>query len=99
MKKDFLSISDLTQDEILQLFKKAEHLKSLLDTGQGQYGKNSLKVVPTTLADRQQIMPNVVMYDFVNIKTSSEIVELNNPGLIGHVIEVDQEDDDFDDII
>lgn len=42
-------------------------------------------------------MPNVVMYDFVNIKTSSEIVELNNPGLIGHVIEVDEEDDDMDD--
>lgn len=31
MKKDFLSISDLTQEEILQLFKKTDHLKSLLE--------------------------------------------------------------------
>ncbi len=33
MKKDFLSISDLTQEEILQLFKKSDHLKSLLEKG------------------------------------------------------------------
>ena len=34
MKKDFLSISDLTQEEIIQLFKKTDHLKSLLEKGE-----------------------------------------------------------------
>lgn len=31
MKKDFLSISELTQEEIIQLFEKTDHLKSLLE--------------------------------------------------------------------
>ncbi len=34
MKKDFLSISELTQEEIIQLFKKTDHLKSLLEKGE-----------------------------------------------------------------
>jgi hypothetical protein len=32
-------------------------------------------------------MPNVVMYDFVNIETSRKIVALNEPVLMGHLIE------------
>lgn len=34
MKKDFLSISDLTQEEILDLFEKTHYLKSLLQRGE-----------------------------------------------------------------
>ncbi|MEJ1338900.1 MAG: hypothetical protein RPU64_00165 [Candidatus Sedimenticola sp. (ex Thyasira tokunagai)] len=67
------------------------YLTNLLSTGQGLYGKRKLKVTPTTLADRQRIMPNVVMYDFVNTQVSSEIVSLNHRGLMGHLID---EDDD-----
>ena len=33
------------------------------------------------------------MYDFVNIKTRAEIVSLNNPGLMGHVVDDDNDDD------
>jgi hypothetical protein len=64
-----------------------DYLKDLLAMGQDKFGKNHLKVKPTTLADRQRIMPNVVMYDFVNIETSRKIVALNEPVLMGHLIE------------
>jgi hypothetical protein len=66
---------------------KMDYLKDLLAMGQDKFGKNHLKVKPTTLADRQRIMPNALMYDFVNIETSREIVALNEPVLMGHLIE------------
>ena len=64
-----------------------DYLKDLLAMGQDKFGKHHLKVKPTTLADRQRIMPNVIMYDFVNIETSKKIVALNEPVLMGHLIE------------
>jgi hypothetical protein len=32
-------------------------------------------------------MPNVIMYDFVNAQMSNEIISLNDPVLLGHVVE------------
>ena len=63
--------------------------------GQGKFGKHHLKVKPTTLADRQRIMPNVVMYDFVNVAASRQIVALNDPVLMGHLIEDEEALDAF----
>lgn len=72
-----------------------DYLKDLLQTGQGKFGKQHLKVKPTTLADRQRIMPNVVMYDFVNVKASKEIVALNSPVLMGHLIDDEEALEEF----
>ena len=40
-------------------------------------------------------MPNVVMYDFVNIQASAQIVALNNPVLMGHLIDDEEALDEF----
>lgn len=67
-----------------------DYLKVLICTGQDLVtGQTKLAVRATTVEDRRRIMPNVIMYDFVNIKTSKEIVSLNDPGLRGHLVEED----------
>ena len=57
------------------------YLQSLLNTGVGTYNKKKLT---SSVKDRQAVMPNVVIYDFVNDTTSAEIVALNNNNLMVH---------------
>jgi hypothetical protein len=44
-------------------------------------------IAATDAGDRRNVMPNVIMYDFVNSKASKEIVSLNAPGLRPHLIQ------------
>ncbi len=62
------------------------HLKTLLTSGRAIPGQAQLTVGATTYEDRRKMMPNVIMYDFVNEKMSSEIVGLNDPGLRAHLL-------------
>ncbi len=64
MKKDFLSISDLTQEEILQLFKKTEHLKSLLDKGEIYHPlqQKTLAMIFRKPSTRTRVSFEVAMY-------------------------------------
>jgi hypothetical protein len=67
-----------------------DYLKWLVCTGRDlRAGQQKTTVVVTTHADRLRIMPNVIMYDFVNADMSNEIVSLNDPALRGHVIDYD----------
>jgi hypothetical protein len=69
-----------------------DYLKGLVTTGtDARSGQQKTRVVVTTAADRRRIMPNVIMYDFVNTQMSSEIISLNNPALRGHVVEDEYE--------
>ena len=63
-----------------------DYLSQLLHTGAAKYGEK-WKVMPTTWQDRRDHMPNVIMYDFVNATTSSQIVALNDPGLVGILVD------------
>jgi hypothetical protein len=65
-----------------------DYLKRLVTTGtDARSGLQKTRVVVTTAADRQRVMPNVIMYDFVNAQMSNEIISLNDPVLLGHVVE------------
>ena len=44
------------------------------------------KVAVTDHAGRRNVMPNVIMHDFVNAGSSREIVSLNHPGLRAHLV-------------
>ena len=69
-----------------------DYLKRLVITGtDARSGQQKTRVVVTTAADRQRVMPNVIMYDFVNAQMSNEIVSLNDPALRGHVVEDEYE--------
>lgn len=64
MKKDFLSISDLTQEEILQLFKKTDHLKSLLEKGEIYHPlqQKTLAMIFRKPSTRTRVSFEVAMY-------------------------------------
>lgn len=66
-----------------------QHMVNLLTKGESPKGQKKLKnkVVATTRQDRKVVMPNVIMYDFVNTTMSKEIVDLNSPGLRNHLIQ------------
>lgn len=65
-----------------------DYLKNLVTRGtDARSQQQKTRVLVTTAADRRKIMPNVIMYDFVNTAMSDEIVTLNNPALRGHVVE------------
>jgi hypothetical protein len=69
-----------------------DYLKRLVSMGtDARSGQQKTTVVVTTAADRRRIMPNVIMYDFVNAQMSNEIVSLNDPALRGHVVEDEYE--------
>jgi hypothetical protein len=69
-----------------------DYLKRLVTAGtDARSGQQKTTVVVTTAADRRRIMPNVIMYDFVNAQMSNEIVSLNDPALRGHVVEDEYE--------
>lgn len=64
-----------------------DYLKLLLCTGQDIYtGREKFRVAATDTGDRRRVMPNVIMYDFINPATSKEIVSLNDPGLRAHLV-------------
>jgi len=64
MKKDFLSISDLTQEEIIQLFKKTDHLKSLLEKGEIYHPlqQKTLAMIFRKPSTRTRVSFEVAMY-------------------------------------
>jgi len=64
MKKDFLSISELTQEEIIQLFKKTDHLKSLLEKGEIYHPlqQKTLAMIFRKPSTRTRISFEVAMY-------------------------------------
>jgi len=69
-----------------------DYLKGLVTAGtDARSGQQKTRVVVTTAADRRRIMPNVIMYDFVNTQMSNEVISLNNPALRGHVVEDEYE--------
>jgi hypothetical protein len=61
-------------------------LTGLLTSGRAMNGRRNVRVQATTYQDRRAIMPNVIMYDFVNERMSSEIVSLNHPGVRAHLL-------------
>lgn len=64
MKKDFLSISDLTREEILQLFEKSDHLKSLLEKGEIYHPlqQKTLAMIFRKPSTRTRVSFEVAMY-------------------------------------
>ena len=64
MKKDFLSISELTQEEIIQLFEKTDHLKSLLEKGEIYHPlqQKTLAMIFRKPSTRTRISFEVAMY-------------------------------------
>jgi hypothetical protein len=69
-----------------------DYLKRLVTTGaDARSGQQKTTVLVTSAADRRRIMPNVIMYDFVNTQMCNEIISLNDPALRGHVIEDEYE--------
>lgn len=67
-----------------------DYLRGLLTTGMDiRTSQQKTRITVTSAADRRRIMPNVIMYDFVNATMSNEIVSLNDPGLMGHLVEED----------
>jgi hypothetical protein len=65
-----------------------DYLKRLVSMGtDARSGQQKTRVLVTSAADRRRIMPNVIMYDFVNAQMSNEIISLNDPVLLGHVVE------------
>lgn len=64
MKKDFLSISELTQEEIIQLFKKTDHLKSLLEKGEIYHPlqQKTLAMIFRKPSTRTRVSFEVAMY-------------------------------------
>jgi hypothetical protein len=62
-----------------------DYLKGLLCFGR-DIRTGEVKVAVTDAGDRRNVMPNVIMYDFVNDRMSKEIVSLNEPGLRAHLV-------------
>jgi hypothetical protein len=62
-----------------------DYLKDLICFGR-DVKPGEAAVAATDAADRINIMPNVIMYDFVNADTSKKIVSLNAPGLQPHLV-------------
>jgi len=64
MKKDFLSISELTQEEIIQLFKKTDHLKTLLEKGEIYHPlqQKTLAMIFRKPSTRTRVSFEVAMY-------------------------------------
>jgi hypothetical protein len=62
-----------------------EYLKFLIASGKDLH-TGETKFAVTTHNSRRNVMPNVIMYDFVNATTSKEIVSLNEPGLRAHLV-------------
>lgn len=62
-----------------------DYLKGLLCFGT-DIRTGQARVAVTDIAGRRNVMPNVVMYDFVNENSSKEIVSLNEPGLRAHLV-------------
>ena len=62
-----------------------DHLKNLICFRAG-VAPAAAVVAATDVTDRRNVMPNVIMCDFVNAATSREIVSLNAPGLRAHLI-------------
>jgi hypothetical protein len=63
-----------------------DYLKDLICFGRDVKPGGAM-VAATDAAGRINIMPNVIMYDFVNAETSKTIVSLNAPGLQPHLVE------------
>ncbi len=62
-----------------------DYLKGLICFGTDiKTGEARLAV--TDPAGRRNVMPNVIMYDFINAATSRAIVSLNEPGLRAHLV-------------
>jgi hypothetical protein len=61
-------------------------------TWRGKKEKKKLSVVPTTWRDRRRVMPNVIMYDFVNSATSQKIAALNFPDIQAFLFEEEMQD-------
>lgn len=62
-----------------------DYLKFLIASGKDLH-TGEAKFAVTDLHGRRNVMPNVIMYDFVNVTTSKEIVSLNEPGLRAHLV-------------
>jgi hypothetical protein len=62
-----------------------DYIKGLLSFGR-DIKTGQAKVAVTDANGRRNVMPNVIMYDFVNGATSREIVSLNEPGLRAHLV-------------
>jgi hypothetical protein len=62
-----------------------DYLKGLLVFGT-DIKTGETRVAVTDQQGRRNVMPNVIMYDFVNPVTSKEIVSLNDPGLRAHLV-------------
>ena len=62
-----------------------DHLKNMVCFRAG-VSPGGVSVAATDVSDRRNVMPNVIMCDFVNAATCKEIVSLNAPGLRAHVV-------------
>ena len=62
-----------------------DYLKYLIASGKDLH-TGQAKFAVTDQRGRRNVMPNVIMYDFVNPTTSKEIVSLNEPGLRAHLV-------------
>jgi hypothetical protein len=62
-----------------------DYLKGLLAFGTDLHS-GQRRVAVTDQQGRRNVMPNVIMYDFINPTSSKEIVSLNDPGLRAHLV-------------